>query len=339
MDAIHVVGAGAVGCTVGHALARGGAPVVFVERSSVKIDQLRQKGVRAGGPRALPAASLSFDDWRPEPGAVVLLCTKSYDNAAVLERLPERVRLVPLQNGFDPILDAAFPDRVEGIVGFASECRPHRTHAHLTHRGPLYLGIHGQATSPLRDLATTLAGWLRQIRFPVTFTDDVRPFKHAKLATDAALCPLAGIGGLENAQVLWQPLARELFFDLLRENHAILKRAGVALGQVGLLGPATMAAALARPWLHRPLAWLLARSLRGASRSMADDLPGGRTEIDHVNGHLVRLAGESACPLNRVLLAFVGRMIGRHLPPSLDRLAELRVAFRAVSVATPAAAA
>jgi hypothetical protein len=34
-----------------------------------------------------------------------LLCTKTYDNPVVLARIPLRHLLVPIQNGFDPVLN------------------------------------------------------------------------------------------------------------------------------------------------------------------------------------------------------------------------------------------
>jgi 2-dehydropantoate 2-reductase len=326
MDAIHVVGAGGVGCAVGHALALAGAPVAFVERSPAKLAWAAEHGVRVGRRPPVNAPFIPFDDWRPSAGSVVLLCTRCYDNAAVLARLPERARLVPIQNGFDAALQSS---RVEGVATFVSKCPPDRTHAHLTQRGRLYLGVNGTPDVGLRELAATLAGLLRLAPFSVTLSEDVRPIKYAKLACDAALCPLAAAGGLANAQVLLRPHARELFFDLLRENLAILTRAGVPLAQVGPLRPETMARALARPWLARPLAWLLARTLRGTHRSLSADLAAGRTEIDNYNGHLVALAGDAPCPLNRLVLALVGRMIARHLPAHVDRLHELGRAFRA----------
>src|SRR5258708_3887149 len=99
MDGIHVVGAGGVGCAVGYALARAGAPVTFVERSAAKLAWMRAHGVRLGRRPALNASAVDFADWRPPPDCVVLLCTKCYDNAAVLERLPPAARLVSIQNG------------------------------------------------------------------------------------------------------------------------------------------------------------------------------------------------------------------------------------------------
>src|SRR5437763_5394723 len=109
MDAIHLVGAGGIGCAVGHALLRAGARVVFVEASADKLARGRREGVRVEGGPALPADFVPFADWWPPAGALVLLCVKCPANAAVLARLPASARFVPIQNGVDPALAARGP--------------------------------------------------------------------------------------------------------------------------------------------------------------------------------------------------------------------------------------
>src|SRR5438105_3511173 len=101
MDAIHVVGAGGIGCAVGHALAAAGVAVTFVDALAAKVAYGRQHGVAVDALPPRPARFVPFSEWIPPSGAVVLLCTKCYDNAAVLARLPEPVCLIPIQNGFD----------------------------------------------------------------------------------------------------------------------------------------------------------------------------------------------------------------------------------------------
>src|SRR5262245_41632642 len=98
MDAAHVVGAGGIGCAVGYALRAAGVAVTFVESDADKVAWGRANGVVVGRRRPLPADFVAFDGWQPPAGAVVLLCVKCYDNAAVLERVPDGATLVPVQN-------------------------------------------------------------------------------------------------------------------------------------------------------------------------------------------------------------------------------------------------
>jgi 2-dehydropantoate 2-reductase len=326
MDAIHIVGAGGIGCAVGYVLARAGARVVLVESSPERLAWGLEHGLRLDELPPLRVPLVSFESWQPPAAGVVMLCTKCYDNAAVLARLPDGVDLVPIQNGFDPALGSR-PAHVAGIASFVSEANPGQTHTRITRGGKLHLGPAGRTGGPaqqrLRDLAAALAGFLRQAPFRVMLVEDVLPYRFTKLLYNAALCPLAAAGGLDNGDVLRLPHVRDLFFALLRENHAILSRAGLPLGKVGPLAPGTVAHVLNRPWLARSLAVLFARSLRGTYCSMSGDLPAGRSEADYFNGQLVRLAGDFPCPLNRLVLALVERMRIQQLRPGPERLDEL----------------
>src|SRR5439155_2466151 len=106
MDAVAIVGAGGIGCAVGYAFAASGAAVTFVETDADKVAYGQAHGVAVDRRSPLSALFIHFDDWRPRPDEVVWLCTKCYDNAAVLARLPPGVTVVPVQNGFDRQLEA-----------------------------------------------------------------------------------------------------------------------------------------------------------------------------------------------------------------------------------------
>jgi 2-dehydropantoate 2-reductase len=323
MEAVHVVGAGGIGCAVGHALCTTGVAVTFVDADPEKVEWGRRHGGRVGRLPPRPAEFVPFAEWRPPPGALVLLCTKCYDNAAVLARVPASVRLVPIQNGFDPAL-AARAHAVEGIASFVSECLPHRTHTRITRRGHLHIGPAGDGGAEARSQAATLAAWLRRAPFRVRVVEAIRPYKYTKLMYNAALSPLASAAGIDNGELLRRPRIRGLFFDLLRENHAILQGAGVPLGKVGPLHPTTVAAILRRPRIAHALAWAFYPTLRRTYCSMSADLPAGRTEIDFYNGHLIDLAGDTPCPLNRRVCALVKRMERERIVPHPAALDELR---------------
>ena len=57
---------------------------------------------------------------------------------------------------------------------------------------------------------------------------------------------------------------------------------------------------------------------------MSGDLPSGRTEIDYYNGHLLELAGDGPCPLNRRVYSLVKRMERERLAPRFVVLEQLR---------------
>ncbi|HSQ55241.1 MAG TPA: ketopantoate reductase C-terminal domain-containing protein, partial [Gemmata sp.] len=289
MDAVHIVGAGGIGCAVGYALRSAGVPVLLVEANWKKVEVARRRGdplrVRDRSGNLIgstQAEFIHFEDWRPVQGSWVLLCTKCYDNAAVLARLTVPVRLLPIQNGFDPRLQTHGHD-YEGIASFVSQCLPGESDTRITREGELHLG---RLAEGQRDDMVQLADALGRCRlFRVRVVSNILPFKHAKLMYNAAISPLAAAAGLDNGELLSIPVARKLFFALLQENYRILSAAGIRLGKVGPFHPRTVAWILRRKWLSRLMAKSFEPSLRGTYCSMAGEIQKGRTEIDNYNGH------------------------------------------------------
>src|SRR5258707_134699 len=115
MEELHIAGAGGIGCAVGYALCAAGLRVTFVEANPEKVRWGQAHGVAVDAWPSLPARFQTFDEWNPPPDATLLLCTKCYDNAAVLARLPPQVSPIPIQNGFDH----ALLDRGGSLEGIA----------------------------------------------------------------------------------------------------------------------------------------------------------------------------------------------------------------------------
>jgi 2-dehydropantoate 2-reductase len=322
---LYIVGAGGIGCAVGYALAQCSTRPVLVDANSAKVRWGQMNGLVLEGRPAQPASFVHFDDWRPEPGATVLLCTKCYDNAAVLARLTLEVNVIPIQNGFDPALKPG-PGDVEGIASFVSECHPQRTYTRITRRGDLHLGVrHAASDESAKPKFPGLAVLFQAAPFRVRVVENILPFKYAKLMYNAAIGPLAAAAGLDNGQLLSVPAARRLFFALLRENYDILSGAGIALNRIGPLHPRTVQRILKRPTLANLAALFFYPSLRGSYCSMSGDLPRGRTEIEYYNRHLIDLAAGNnrACPLNRRVYELIKCMERDRVQPALVRLKHL----------------
>lgn len=321
---IHVVGAGGIGVTLAWCLARAGRRVIVVEANPEKVAAGQRDGLTVVGHPSCRVPFVSFEDWSPPPTeqTLVLLCTKTYDNLAILARLPAAARIVPVQNGFDPALDR-LDHAAEGIASYVSECRRDAPVTRITRPGALHIGprraVNDAERSELASLAAALgAGGL----FTVKFVDDVRPYKAAKLMYSAAISPLAAAAGVDNAELLTDALARRLFFGLLRENHAILHHAQAPLKRVGPFHPDTVARILRVPGLGRLMANFFRPSLRETYCSMTPDISTGRTEIDAYNGHMVRLADGFPCPLNRAAVALIERIVRERLPARRAHLAD-----------------
>ncbi len=263
---------------------------------------------------------VEFRDWSPPTDAIILLCTKTYHNPEILPRLGPNTRLVPVQNGFDPILDQRLHP-TEGIASFVSECQRDRPVTRITRPGCLHIGarrnISGEEQIELAALAATLS---KGSLFPVELVLDVQPYKATKLMYNAAISPLAAAAGVDNGELLTDSLAKELFFGLIQENYAILRQAKVGLARIGPFHPDTVSRILRTPGLPSVMAMFFRPSLRGTYCSMAPDIATGRTEMDAYNGHLIHLAGSFPCPRNRAAFAVIKKIVDERLSPAREHL-------------------
>ncbi len=320
---VHILGAGGIGVALGWCLLRDGREVVLVDARPEKVVAGRNQGLTVAGHGTAPAAFVDFEDWQPPDDAVVLLCSKTYDNPAILARLPDSAFLVPVQNGFDPELDRR-DHAGEGIASFVSECLRDRPVTRITRPGELHIGARREVSDAERRTIAELAAALSTANlFPVRLVEDVRPYKAAKLMYNAAISPLAASAGVDNGELLRDSLAKKLFFALLQENYAILRHARVPLARIGPFHPDTVSRILRTPGLAAVMAVFFRPSLRGTYCSMAPDITTRHTKIDAYNGHLIRLADAFPCPLNRAAYALVERVVREKLTPCRNHLRQL----------------
>ena len=323
----HVVGAGGIGVVLGWTLARAGWDVTVVEANPRKLDAGRREGLTVDGTSERRVRFCAFGDWTAPEDGIVLLCTKTYDNAVVLAKVRARRGLIPIQNGFDPLLDAS-DHPCEGIASFVSQCERDRPATRITRPGKLFFGGRRRLRKEERAVLENLVDGLRQGGWKsVRLVDLIGPYKASKLMYNAAVSPLAASAGVDNGQLLGNPVARGLFFALLKENYAILCRHGVRLARIGPFPPWLVNRILRLPGLARALAHFFRPGLEGTYCSMAPDMGTGRTEIAAYNGHLKRLAGDEYAPVNTAVLDLINRMQEGSLPPCHARLSELRDAL------------
>jgi 2-dehydropantoate 2-reductase len=331
-----VIGAGGIGICIAMALHRAGCQVRLVEKSASKVRRGSSEGVQIHGFPPEPIPLVAFQDWIPSPNAPLFLCIKGYHNSQALEKICPNIPVIPIQNGFDPEL-AERTTSLEGIASWISECDPEAPQTRITRRGDFHFGpAQGVSTPGISppgeaSLVKTARSWLEAIGphlismgIRPRLTNDIRPYKASKLIYNAAISPIASAAGIDNSLLLTDPQARRWFFALLRENIAIMQAKNIPLGKVGPFLPSTVAWILGKGWLRAPLARFFAPSLRGTYCSMALDFAKGETEIDHYNGHLIRLAGnDKLCPVNRLVVHLAKVWLDAGRAPSREFLNEL----------------
>jgi 2-dehydropantoate 2-reductase len=293
---IAVLGAGAVGCYYGGMLARAGHAVTLIGRAP-HVEAFEKSGLRFEGlkfdERVAVAASTKAAAVR---GAkLVLFCVKSTDtDAAALQIAPflePDAILVNLQNGVDNTeriqVQVANPV-VPAVVYVATEMAGP---GHLKHhgRGDLVIGsLDGKVTL---DILQRVQRLFAAAGVPVTISGDVASGLWEKLVVNCAYNALSAITQLPYGKLIQGTGIREVMRDVVEETLAVAKAGGIHM---------------APDMLAR--VYKLAEGMPTQYSSTAQDLARGKpTEIDHLNGYVVR-RGEALgipTPANRALQALV----------------------------------
>ncbi|MHA6880485.1 2-dehydropantoate 2-reductase [Ralstonia pseudosolanacearum] len=312
MANLCIYGAGAIGCYLGGRLLAAGCDVAFVGRARVG-DELRAHGLALSDYQGrrwrveAPRIRFSADASAAARADLVLVTVKSAGTAQAADELasvlkPEAV-VISFQNGLGnaDVLRAALPRHtvLEGMVPF-----------NVVSRGPgaFHQGSGGALEVRSAPGLQPFVGAFARAGLPLIRHADMLPVQWAKLLFNLnnAINALASL-----------PLKAELSQRAYRRCLAMAQ-----FEALGLLAAAGLRVAKLTPlpaaWIPRLLALpdgLFAR-VGGrmlaidplARSSMSDDLAAGRaTEVDWINGEVVRLAGRlgRAAPVNARLCALV----------------------------------
>jgi 2-dehydropantoate 2-reductase len=288
---VAVLGAGAVGCYYGGMLARAGHRVTLIGRPP-HVQAVQAHGLRM--------QTLSFDEAVPlaastEAAAVagadlVLFAVKSPDTETAGEQM--RPHLAPgalvlcLQNGVDNAdrLRTVLPgvSVAAAVVYVATEMAGP---GHLRHHGRGELVIEPSIRSAEAAKALAAAG------VPTEISDNVRGALWAKLILNCAYNALSAVGRMPYGELVQRPGVPDVMRDVVTECRAVAAADGVTI-------PGDVDAAVRR----------IAETMPTQFSSTAQDLMRGKpSEIDHLNGYVVRrgTALGVPTPANRVLWALV----------------------------------
>ncbi len=287
---VAVMGAGAVGCYYGGMLARGGHEVTLIGRPQ-HVEAIRRDGLRleTSSFDERVALQASTDASAVRGAQLVLFCVKSNDTESagndIAPYLEADALVLSLQNGVDNAdrLQALVRQTVvPAVVYVATEIA---APGHVKHhgRGDLVLGPQARRDSVLNAFAD--AG------VPIQISDNVAGALWAKLIVNCAYNALSAITQLPYGRLVQGEGIAATMQDAVQECLAVAKALRIAV-------PGDMPEAVRG----------IARAMAGQSSSTAQDLARGRrTEIDHLNGYVVRQAEALgiATPVNRVLWALV----------------------------------
>jgi 2-dehydropantoate 2-reductase len=287
---IAVMGAGAVGCYYGGMLARAGHSVVLVGRPQ-HVEAIRRDGLlqdtQSFQARVPMDASTEVDAVRD--ARLVLFCVKSTDTesaaAAMRPHLAPDALVLTLQNGVDNAtrLQAALAQEVAATVVYVA----------TEMAGPGHVKHHGRGELVIAPSTKSaeVAELLIAAGVPTQISDNVTGALWAKLILNCAYNALSAITQLPYGRISQGEGVQAVMGDVVRECLAVAEAGGVSV-------PGDTWAAVQR----------IAETMPSQFSSTAQDLARGkRSEIDHLNGYVLR-QGEAlgvATPVNRVLHTLV----------------------------------
>ncbi|MCJ7512576.1 MAG: 2-dehydropantoate 2-reductase [Anaerolineales bacterium] len=294
-EAVLVVGTGAMACLFAGLLSAQ-AEVVMLGTWSEAVRAIRSGGVRleseAGLQTCRPSATDNPRDCLGVRQALVLVKAWQTPRAAaqLAECLaPEGVAL-SLQNGLGNLeaLGAALGD--ERAAGGVT-----RMGATLLGPGRVRVGGRGPTTVADHRRIGSLDRYLRAAGLEVERVADVTSVVWGKLAVNAGINPVAALLRVMNGEVAARPGAAAIVRQAAQEVQAVARALGIELPFEDA-GEQALAAARA--------------SAENQSSMLQDVLRGARTEIDAINGAVVRLAQAAGAqaPVNQVLWRLVSAL-------------------------------
>ncbi|HVP27726.1 MAG TPA: 2-dehydropantoate 2-reductase N-terminal domain-containing protein [Myxococcota bacterium] len=230
-----VLGAGAVGLSLGARLAAAGVPVLFVVRRAEVARAIEREGVRVEDPgsgeviraraEAIPGIELAAARLRDPEAGPILICVRANDTEEVADRL---VRVAPeatvcsVQNHVDN--EDLLAERFERVLGavWRQTCTRIDLHAVTAlGRGRVIVGLHPEGRG--RDVEA-LAASLRRAGFDVAVSDHIVEDKWLKLCVNLMSAPNALVHPDEHeTEAFVETKAR-----VLEEARAVLAAAHVS---------------------------------------------------------------------------------------------------------------
>jgi 2-dehydropantoate 2-reductase len=300
---IAIIGAGAMGLLFGIRLGVSGLSVTFYRRPEIRDssnDQLRYQLQEMNGEiveyGADPVGNCSVEVLVPSPD-VVWVCTKTYAIDALIQQYRDLIegtgRLVLLQNGIQneaPFL-AAFPGlNIVRVITSHGALRREPGLVHHTGEGKTVIGqVSGVDAGFLPSIANVLVG----AGFEPVVSDDIRRDCWEKVFVNVGINAFGALCRLPNGELLKVEALVEPIQQAVTEAWAVARAAGILLQE--------------RDFYLEAVYNVMRMTAANQNSMLGDVLHHKPTEIDYINGSVVRLGQELGIPtpVNSLLVALI----------------------------------
>ncbi|MCX5668556.1 MAG: 2-dehydropantoate 2-reductase [Candidatus Omnitrophica bacterium] len=295
---IVIVGPGAIGCLFAAYLAKSKEEIWLLDKNSQRAAKINESGISIEG---------SSGCWQSKPkitvnpqdigqADLILICVKSFHTKIAIEQisplLGQNTKILTLQNGIgnvEIISELAGEERV--IAGVTNEGATLIDVGKIRHagRGETIIGaIDGKTPVAMRAIREIF----NQVGFECKMSRDIKSLLWSKLIINVGINALSAITRLPNGKLIEYEGTKRILRDAVTEAARIAKRKRIKL------------------IFDDPLAKVEAvceGTQDNLSSMLQDVLRKKRTEVDFINGVIVRLAQELGIdvPTNRFLLDLI----------------------------------
>ena len=288
---VAVMGAGAVGSYFGGMLARAGVPVTMIARGAY-VDAVRHNKLFLDTVtfQERVAVDASTDQSAVRDTHVVLFCVKGQDNEeaarAIAPHLAADAIVVSLQNGVDNVERIRAASGIDALpaVVYVAAAMPEPGHVKHSGRGDLVVGEFagrsaGAEIQPPRT--EQIAALFASANVPCRISADILGDMWLKFFTNCGANAVSAIAQATYGEIAQYGASRDLVGKVVEECVAVARAAGVRTPGPGFT----------EKWLAN------LGKLSDAFSSTAQDLARGkRTEIESLNGYIVRRGAELGVP-------------------------------------------
>jgi len=296
---IAVVGPGALGCLIaGFLKLKAGEDVWLLDNSPIRAKKILESGIHVEGVSGTHSVKINATADAKDIGQadLVIICVKSYSTEDVCKEIKDMVSentsVLTLQNGIGnvQILNDYFgEDKVIGGVTNQGSTLLDIGHVRHAGKGDTIIGkSDGKLSSELKNVAAVLT----KAGFPTKISKDIDSIIWSKLVINVGINALTAITRLKNGKIIAYEESRGILRSSVQEATRVVKRKRIKLSyddpiqKVESVAKATAA---------------------NASSMLQDVLNKKRTEIDFINGAIVRHGKATGIPtpVNEMLTALV----------------------------------
>jgi 2-dehydropantoate 2-reductase len=303
---ILVLGSGSIGSIFGGFLAQSGHEVTFVGRNP-HIETINRQGLEITGiwghHKILNIQAFTSPPQNSKSAYdIILISVKSYDTneavQAILHLVEDNTLIISLQNGlnnYETITKFIEEKKVLlGRVIFGVEIpRPGLVHV-TVYAKEVQIG-HPENKVPFEKVSY-IASFFTQAKIPTQPTREIMKYIWDKVLYNCALNPMSALLDCTYGELLQNPFTKKIMEDIIQEIYRVIQKKNIQLFQNN-----------AESYVDELFQKLIPPTAQHRSSMLQDLIKGRKTEIDSLNGSVLKIARELSLklPINATLTSLI----------------------------------